>query len=471
MKIKAIFDNRKFKYTRNKHFFSSEDVSTNDLFQLIKKKRFRWKIILGNLFLFLCVGGFLGYIMDPSSIKSNEESYFMTLLFLGFMGILSKGIGKTKIKYDYSEDHPYPALIEKFQEITKSSYTLNLDNLYEAYGLSGQFTIKPNIILGTKKNDSNLPDYNFLLLPDFLCLNTAGIAGGQNFDKINYKDVTIEYKDTVSIDLASIIAGRKNYLTDTTILSETWLYTNKDGSPDKRRANNPQIPIFEAAEINIKLKDKDEDEKYVWCIISDRKKAREFVDAIGSTLGCQTIIKARSEWEPKHYMAYLLIFIASGVNVSPDDKEKKLLIESLKVIFKLSNSEANATYDLAYSYYISIRNNALLGIDTIQLIISEYFTLLNYLKDGEQKTLETVYHLAYDIANADNEIDAAEQVFLNAMKKEWGVEKSDKLKTVTKNQSSTDNIEEELEKYNSMRDKGLISDKEYETKKKQILDL
>jgi|TARA_B100000315_G_scaffold205924_1_gene199895 tellurite resistance protein len=469
MRIKATFNDGEFTYQRNKFYFISEKIKTDELFKLIKKKCFRWKTILGNICLFFCFGGFIGYFINPPRV--NDGDYFVALFWFGFIGIICKSIGKTKIKYKYPEGHPYPKLMEKFKEFANCSYTLNMDNLYESHGLKGLLKIKPNIILGSDK-EKNVIQYNALLLPDFLCFNTGGTFG-QNYEQIDYCNVTVEYSDTVSVDLASVVSGKKNYLTDTVILAETWLHTNKDGSPDKRRVNNPKIPIFEAASIYIKFTAKNEEQKSVWCIVSDRKKSRQFVDAMAETFQCKSIIKSRDDWEAKHYMAYMLIFIASGVDLAPEEDEKKLLIKSLGEIFDLSEVEANDAYDMVYSYYLSIRANSYLGIDTRQVIIREYFTLLENLKDGKQNTLETVYKVAYDIANADNEIDDAEKSFLDAMKQTWGVDKgkTNKPKQLKENASKEVNIEEELEKYNRMKEKGLISDEDYESKKKELLGL
>ena len=43
-------------------------------------------------------------------------------------------------------------------------------------------------------------------------------------------------------------------------------------------------------------------------------------------------------------------------------------------------------------------------------------------------------------------------------------------KYVAMNQNKGENIEEKLKQIKSMKDKGLINDEEYETKKKELLD-
>jgi len=40
--------------------------------------------------------------------------------------------------------------------------------------------------------------------------------------------------------------------TDAEIISRTWRYTNKSGGPDRRFANNPEIPVVRYASIAMK---------------------------------------------------------------------------------------------------------------------------------------------------------------------------------------------------------------------------
>ncbi|HEX2946375.1 MAG TPA: DUF4236 domain-containing protein [Clostridia bacterium] len=70
------------------------------------------------------------------------------------------------------------------------------------------------------------------------------------FDKkkvgsVNYKDLIIESSNTTFIENASVPS-------DTTVVGHTWQYVNKSGGPDRRFANNRQLPIVKYTQLRFR---------------------------------------------------------------------------------------------------------------------------------------------------------------------------------------------------------------------------
>ena len=420
MKIKANVVDNKIQYT-----LKDQPIGISDLLKNISSNYFKYKVIIFKLVI-------LGLILIaiPFSDAMSEMSwtgYFVIIIIAALILALIKSLATAKIKYYFPEKFAYQDLIKKFEELKNCSWTSGFDDLLVSNGAKDQINFVPNVIAYNKKKENIVESLTFFL-PDCLCFNK--ITGNKfinrhHYESVKYEDITIEYADTISVDFVGLITRKRLNLSDTVKLADTYLHTNKDGTPDQRRgANNPPIPIFEAGDIYFRFNNPfTEKIDSIGCHVSNRSKGREFVEFAASTLQCKSEIHSRDDWKGQHFMAYILIFIASGADLSPNKDEKLTLIKALCKIFELSDKHANSVYDEAYKYYRSIRTNtaSVMGLDTRNIISREYFILLGALKKGKKETLETVYQVAYDIANADNEIDDVEQAFLDAMKKEWGV--------------------------------------------------
>ena len=420
MKIKANVVDNKIQYT-----LKDQPIGISDLLKDISSNYFKYKVIIFKLVI-------LGLILIaiPFSDAMSEMSwtgFFVIIIIVASILAIIKSLATAKIKYDLPEKFAYQDVIKKFEELKNCSWTSGFDDLMVSKGVKEKINFVPNVIAYNKKKE-NIIESLIFFLPDFVCFNK--ISGNKfinrhNYDSVKYEDITIEYADTISVDFVGLVTRKRLNLSDTVKLADTYLYTNKDGTPDQRRgANNPPIPIFEAGDIYFRFHNPlTEKVDSIGCHVSNRSKGREFVEFAASTLQCKSEIHSRDDWKGQHFMAYILIFIASGADLSPNKDEKLTLIEALCEIFEISDKDANSVYDEAYKYYRSIRTNtaSVMGLDTRNIISREYFILLGALKKGKKETLETVYQVAYDIANADNEIDDVEQAFLDAMKKEWGV--------------------------------------------------
>jgi len=421
MKIKANVVDNKIQYT-----LKDQPIGISDLLKNISSNYFKYKVIM---FKSVILGLILTAIaLGPDAMdEMSWTSYFLSMIIVAIILLIIASLATAKIKYDLPEKFAYQDLIKKFEELKDCSWTSGFDDLSVSNGVKDQINFVPNVIAYNKKKENIIESLTFIL-PDCLWLNKITgnkIINRHHYESVKYEDVTIEYADTISVDFVGLVTRKRLNLSDTVKLADTYLHTNKDGTPDKRRgANNPPIPIFEAGNIYFRFHNPfTEKIDSFGCHVSNRSKGREFVEFAASTLQCKSEIHSRDDWKSQHFMAYILIFIASGADLSPNRGEKLTLIKALCEMFELSDKDANMVYDEAYKYYRDIRTNiaSLMGLDTRNIIIREYFILLGTLKKVKKETLETVYQVAYDIANADNEIDDVEQAFLDAMKKEWDI--------------------------------------------------
>lgn len=85
-------------------------------------------------------------------------------------------------------------------------------------------------------------DLTLSFLPDALLINKNGV------------NKAIDYKD-LEVDLRSENFLEEEKVPDATFIEETYLHTNKDGSPDKRYKENPVLNLVEYGILEIKNKD------------------------------------------------------------------------------------------------------------------------------------------------------------------------------------------------------------------------
>ncbi len=117
--------------------------------------------------------------------------------------------------------------------------------------------IEENSILNTDTpvyffQNINGPDLYFY--PMFLMLN----EGDGKFHLIDYKDLKIEFsREEFTLSPNAIIHS------DVNVVRKTWMYTNKNGSPDGRRSFNPQVSVVRYGMISF-LTDSGMKERYVF---------------------------------------------------------------------------------------------------------------------------------------------------------------------------------------------------------------
>jgi hypothetical protein len=71
------------------------------------------------------------------------------------------------------------------------------------------------------------------------------VRDGKRFTDIAYADLDVSFKET------RFIESPTGYPRDAQKVGETWQYVNVKGGPDRRFSNNPVLPIFRYAEINM----------------------------------------------------------------------------------------------------------------------------------------------------------------------------------------------------------------------------
>lgn len=101
-------------------------------------------------------------------------------------------------------------------------------------------------------------------LPDFLL-----VVEGLRFGGVEYSDLIVEVE---SIELIE----REQVPGDATTVGQTWEYTNKDGSPDRRYRHNPSWPVVEYAQLRLRS----ESGLHELFLISSRQVAHRFAEAI-----------------------------------------------------------------------------------------------------------------------------------------------------------------------------------------------
>lgn len=86
-----------------------------------------------------------------------------------------------------------------------------------------------------------LPQRTIYLLPDrALLLDAAG------FGALNYQDLQL------NVERSTFVTGESTAPADAKIVEYTWRYVNKQGGPDHRFANNPQLPVIETRDVSFR---------------------------------------------------------------------------------------------------------------------------------------------------------------------------------------------------------------------------
>jgi hypothetical protein len=446
MQIRIETQENGFKYT-----VDGESLSKKALAEKIKSK--------SKFFLGITWSSLVLYIIVIFSILEFSVIFGGLVIFYAFLYILY-----IQMRPEFIIDSKHNKdVIDKFNQLKNCGWKLSDEHFTVKKSQTG-IKFSSEVLSYDKKEKENLK-WSLFFLPEFIIQLNPNIWK-LDFKFINYKNLKIEYEDTISTDLVgSILSSHKSDLSDTTLLGTTHLYTNQDGSADLRRTNNPELPVFEAAKINFDVKDETPNlEFYFW--VSNRSKAKQFVETFSKNYPCDSKISAREDWDDIDFIFYLLAFIATGKQDTIEDKEKTLLITSLKDLFKIDNKDANNRFSRAYNYYLLIRTGITFG-DTRQIFSQQFTQLLELMESHFKEDLRNdIYQIAEAIANVDGEIDSMERAFLKAVKQLWSI---DKNREHYKSQEIDSAIE--IKKFKELLDSGAINEDEYNAKKKELLGL
>jgi uncharacterized tellurite resistance protein B-like protein len=111
-----------------------------------------------------------------------------------------------------------------------------------------------------------------LFLPDALVVRDPWA----NFIDVPYARIRVTCDTTRVTESHSVPADSRQ-------LAITWRYTNKDGSPDRRRRDNPSIPILEYARVELSWRDTSRT-----LLVSNVAAARHFADALRALAPVET---------------------------------------------------------------------------------------------------------------------------------------------------------------------------------------
>ena len=463
MKVHVKVDDNNSKYKVNNNVLDLDTLYTN-----INKKI--------NI---LTLASSIIWIVAFWFIGSGMFSFGFTLAIIPI--IMEFIFNKITFDLQFEDSSSFKTLLDKFSEVKSSTWSLGLEDSVTSF--TGKFSktenqrldviqVNPNQIawLRTLKKENK---YAFMyLLPDHIAFSTGPTLGGWyrgKFNHASYDELTIECDDTISIDFGNLQGGGYKSLNDTFKFEDTYLHVNKDGSRDRRRANNHKIQVFHSSRISFEFKNSSLGKEPIsgQFSVSNRKAARDFVLATGKALGCKTKINSVGDWEACDHLSFILVFIAGGVDMDISEEEQKMLTNHISQIFSLKEDKANESILKAFSYYCSVKFGSSLA-DTRRAASMEYLLALETFKKLGYENRDKIYKIAEEIAGADGVIDEGEEIYLKAMKKTFGI--SVKASKEQKSESAVSKADE-IEKFAKLRDKGVLTDEEYEAKKKELLGL
>lgn len=181
------------------------------------------------------------------------QPYLVVIAIIGALMYFYKKESPVEIEYDFEGDAG-----EEYDLTNKLlAGILESDRVWLVTGLEAD--VDRNVITdrlelrvkeGLKEGIStNVKTYSLIagdlalsFLPDALLINKNGV------------NKAIDYKD-LEVDLRSENFLEEERVADATFIEETYLHTNKDGSPDKRYKENPVLNLVEYGILEMKNKD------------------------------------------------------------------------------------------------------------------------------------------------------------------------------------------------------------------------
>lgn len=228
------------------------------------KKRLKWAVLLELLALVIFISGLA--ITASNKASSGIQMLFGMPMILDLLAIISTTIarplysvkGKVKAEYDFDENgQQYLSMLES--AITHLKKSEMLSRVYQAYEIKARtnggasralsttpvkFSLKKPKFLKTKARCHYVKFRNeeLYILPDMLI-----IVSKKALSAIALKDLEINVGSSTYIT--------SNPAKDANIIRYTWLYLNKDGSPDRRYKNNVRQAVTQCAVIDISTKE------------------------------------------------------------------------------------------------------------------------------------------------------------------------------------------------------------------------
>ena len=249
-----------------------QPTDCTDIFREIKKCRI---INLVSIILFIyglaCVGSFRdGFIA--------RGILFLIIMLIGVAGFV---LARTKLPVQLDYDIAPDMLAEHERRLAAWKQMCSSCRKWQIIGYADVSKIKTNAganldisrkpFSATEKmpyyikiNNPcfmlNLKGEKLIILPDKMLIVKGFKVGAIDYSDVHYETDTLNFVETEGV------SG------DTEVIRQTWQYVNKDGTPDKRYANNKQLPICAYGELKINSATG----LNVWLQFSDRNKISLF---------------------------------------------------------------------------------------------------------------------------------------------------------------------------------------------------
>lgn len=232
-----------------------QDVSSKSLLDELNEKRAKWRLTPWLIGIVIAASGAL-YVQkfSPGSIGAVVALSTVLIVITSIRDTIKKS---SVLMYNLDSDalQAYANLTAAFDAAAKSNRIWHvrsaasvLDRKYHAGATSVLNTDDTKLTKipppGVKTNVQPLTipmsKNTVYLFPDrILILDAIG------FGAANYRELQVNFAKS------RFMTGDRAAPSDAAILDYTWRYVNKKGGPDRRFANNPQLPVIETGDLSI----------------------------------------------------------------------------------------------------------------------------------------------------------------------------------------------------------------------------
>jgi hypothetical protein len=155
-----------------------------------------------------------------------------------------------------------------------TKYTSGATDIISRKGAVITMRPPPHVVVNVPVWNMGLSDQSLYFFPDRILVYQGAEIGAVPYADLNATTSTTRYVESEGVP------------SDARVVGTTWRYTNKGGGPDRRFANNPQIPVAEYAQIV--LRSKTGLNFLLHC--SNVTAAHKFVDGLSGY--CSTVVTA-----------------------------------------------------------------------------------------------------------------------------------------------------------------------------------
>ena len=184
------------------------------------------------------------------------------------VNLISQIRRRTSLQYDLSEsrEHAFELLHNEFAALSTVDGIWQVDPDAVANGRIKAFLGTPEMPY-LKANVSTpgisvcADTYHFL--PDQLLIHTRNIYASVTYDEMNVTTKQVDFIETLIVP------------SDATQVGRSWKYAKRDGSPDLRRKDNRELPVFRYGLVTMKM-----NQYRLGILVSNLDKAEAFASAV-----------------------------------------------------------------------------------------------------------------------------------------------------------------------------------------------